>query len=69
MKIRILGDFAIVHAATSYTMPDGQDGRGRYTDCRAGQDGKWLAVSALVTRRGCPSFRGSPQRRTRNDVD
>src|SRR3954453_8568752 len=50
VKIRILGDFAIIHAATSYTMPDGQQARGRYTDCWARQNGKWLAVSAHVTR-------------------
>src|ERR1700751_3498095 len=50
VKIRILGDFALIHAATSYTMPDGQQAHGRYTDCWARQNGKWLAVSAHVTR-------------------
>ena len=50
VKIRILGDFAIIHARTSYTMPDGQEAHGRYTDCWARQDGKWLAVSAHVSR-------------------
>ena len=50
VKIRILGDFAIIHAATSYTMPDGKPANGRYTDCWARQNGKWLAVSAHVTR-------------------
>ena len=50
VKIRILGDFAIIHAATSYTLPDGQQAGGRYTDCWARQNGKWLAVSAHVTR-------------------
>ena len=50
VKIRILGDFAIIHAATSYTLPDGQQAKGRYTDCWAKQNGKWLAVSAHVTR-------------------
>ena len=50
VKIRILGDFAIIHAQTSYTMPDGQQAHGRYTDCWARQDGKWLAVSAHVSR-------------------
>jgi ketosteroid isomerase-like protein len=50
VKIRILGDFAIIHAATRYTTADGQEGRGRYTDCWAKQDGKWLAVSAHVSR-------------------
>src|SRR4029078_11561948 len=30
VKIRIMGDFAIIHAATSYTTPDGQQANGRY---------------------------------------
>jgi ketosteroid isomerase-like protein len=50
VKIRIMGDFAIIHAATSYTTPDGQQADGRYTDCWMKQNGKWLAVSAHVTR-------------------
>ena len=50
VKIRILGDFAIIHAATSYTTPDGQQAHGRYTDCWAKQNGRWLAVSAHVSR-------------------
>jgi hypothetical protein len=33
VKIRIMGGFAIIHAAFSYTTPDGQQGHGRYTDC------------------------------------
>jgi ketosteroid isomerase-like protein len=50
VKIRIMGNFAIIHAATSYTTPDGQQAHGRYTDCWAKQNGKWLAVSAHYTR-------------------
>ena len=50
VKIRVLGDFAIIHAATSYTTIDGQQANGRYTDCWAKQNGKWLAVSAHVSR-------------------
>ena len=50
VKIRIMGHFAIIHAATSYTTPDGQQAHGRYTDCWAKQNGKWLAVSAHYTR-------------------
>jgi ketosteroid isomerase-like protein len=48
--IRILGDVALIHARTSYTKPDGQEGGGRYTDVWARRDGRWLAVSAHVTR-------------------
>ena len=50
VKIRLLGDFAIIHARTSYTTPDGQQASGCYTDCWAKQNGKWLAVSAHVSR-------------------
>ncbi|MGN6115665.1 MAG: nuclear transport factor 2 family protein [Nitrobacter sp.] len=50
VKIRILGDFAIIHATTSYTTPDGKEAHGRYTDCWARQNGRWLAVSAHVSR-------------------
>src|SRR5262249_6546489 len=32
VKIRIMGDFAIIHAATSYTTPDGQQAHGRGDD-------------------------------------
>lgn len=48
--IRIIGDIAIIHARTSYVMPDGSAGGGRYTDVWAKIDGQWLAVSAHVTR-------------------
>lgn len=48
--IRIIGDVAIIHARTSYLMPDGSAGGGRYTDVWAKIDGQWLAVSAHVTR-------------------
>ena len=50
VRIRIMGDFAIIHGATSYTTPDGKQAAGRYTDCWARQDGRWLAVSAHVAR-------------------
>jgi ketosteroid isomerase-like protein len=50
VRIRVLGDFAIIHARTSYTTADGQQAHGRYTDCWARQNGRWLAVSAHVSR-------------------
>jgi ketosteroid isomerase-like protein len=50
LKIRVMGDFAIIHARTSYTTPDGKPASGRYTDCWARQNGRWLAVSAHVSR-------------------
>jgi len=48
--VRLLGDTAIIHARTSYTLPDGRAAAGRYTDVWARRDGRWLAVSAHVTR-------------------
>lgn len=50
VKIRVLGDFAIIHARTRYMTADGQQAYGRYTDCWARQNGRWLAVSAHVSR-------------------
>jgi ketosteroid isomerase-like protein len=50
VKIRIIGDVAIIHARTTYNMPDGRAASGRYTDVWARRQGRWLAVSAHVTR-------------------
>lgn len=50
VNVRIMGDFAIIHARTTYTAPDGRLGTGRYTDVWAKRNGTWLAVSAHVTR-------------------
>ena len=50
VKVRIICDAAIIHARTSYTTADGEQRNGRYTDVWALRDGKWLAVSAHVTR-------------------
>jgi ketosteroid isomerase-like protein len=50
VTVRIMGDFAIIHARTTYTRPAGDVGSGRYTDVWARRDGRWLAVAAHVTR-------------------
>lgn len=50
VKIRILGDVAIIHARTSYTTQSGETCHGRYTDVWARRGVRWLAVSAHVTR-------------------
>jgi ketosteroid isomerase-like protein len=50
VRVRIMGDIAIIHARTTYTKPDGQAGAGRYTDVWAHRKGRWLCVSAQVTR-------------------
>lgn len=50
VRVRIMGDIAIIHARTTYKKPDGRAGAGRYTDVWARQQGRWLCVSAHVTR-------------------
>ena len=50
VRIRILGDVAIIHARTRYTTASGDQRQGRYTDVWARRDGIWLAVCAHVTR-------------------
>jgi ketosteroid isomerase-like protein len=51
VNVRLMGDFAIIHARTSYTTADGAQSGGRYTDVWARRNGQWLAVSAHVTRK------------------
>ena len=48
--IRVMGDFAIIHARTTYTKADGKAGAGRYTDMWALRNGHWLCVAAHVMR-------------------
>ncbi len=50
VNIRILGNMAIIHARTTYDLPDGRPGSGRYTDVWVRRQGRWLAVAAHVTR-------------------
>jgi ketosteroid isomerase-like protein len=50
VKIRLFGDFAIIHAKTVYRKPDGKPGAGRYTDIWMRRDGRWRCVAAHVTR-------------------
>lgn len=51
VRIRLMGDIAVVHARTTFTLPGGTPGAGRYTDVWARRDGRWQAVAAHVTRR------------------
>jgi ketosteroid isomerase-like protein len=50
VRIRLLGEVAIIHARTMYTKADGLPGAGRYTDIWARRQGRWLCVAAHVTR-------------------
>src|SRR4029453_13892407 len=49
VNVRVLGDFALVHARTTFTT-DGRPGAGRYTDAWARRNGHWVAIAAHVTR-------------------
>jgi ketosteroid isomerase-like protein len=50
VRIRLLGDVAIIHARTTYGKPDGRPGAGRYTDVWQARQGRWVCVSANVSR-------------------
>jgi ketosteroid isomerase-like protein len=50
VDVRLLGDVAIVHGRTTFTLSDGRRASGRYTDVWARRQGRWLAVAAHVTR-------------------
>lgn len=50
VRIRILGEVAIIHGRTVYRKPDGQPAAGRYTDVWMRRDGRWVCVAADVTR-------------------
>ena len=52
VRIRLLGDFAIIHAHMTYKTADGKRREGRYTDDWARRDGKWVCVSANVIMEG-----------------
>ena len=49
-KIRVMGEVAIIHAATVYRDAAGALRHGRYTDVWRRDGDRWLAVSAHVTR-------------------
>jgi uncharacterized protein (TIGR02246 family) len=51
VNVRLFGDFAIVHARTTFVSREGTSGSGRYTDVWARRDGRWIAIAAHVTRR------------------
>jgi len=46
VRIRLLGDFAIIHGRFDSHSVDGKPRRGRFTDNWARRDGTWVAVSA-----------------------
>jgi ketosteroid isomerase-like protein len=50
VRIRILGEIAIIHARTTYRKPGGEAGAGRYTDVWMRSEERWLCVAAHVSR-------------------
>src|SRR6185436_5647497 len=46
VQIRLMGDFAIIHARTRFKTASCESGAARSTDVWAKQNGRWLAVSA-----------------------
>ena len=50
VRIRVIGDVAIIHGRTRFAVKDGRRGHGQYTDVWQKRQGKWRAVSAHVTR-------------------
>ena len=47
VRIRILGEVAIIHAGFRDRKLDGQAGAGRYTDIWARRQGRWLAALVI----------------------
>jgi ketosteroid isomerase-like protein len=52
VTIRLLGDFAIIHAHMTFRTADGVLRQGRYTDDWQRRDGKWACVAANVIAEG-----------------
>jgi ketosteroid isomerase-like protein len=50
VRVRVLGDVALIHATGVFTRPDGTTGVSRYTDVYAKREGIWKAVAAQITR-------------------
>ena len=46
VRIRILGDVALIHSGFRSLLADGRVQRGRYTDIWQLRDGRWLCVAA-----------------------
>jgi ketosteroid isomerase-like protein len=50
VNVRLLGEYAIIHARTTFLKTDGQPGASRYTDVWERRGGRWVCVSAQITR-------------------
>src|SRR5215467_9792617 len=52
VRIRLLGNFAIIHSHMTFRTKDGVLRQGRYTDDWQWRDGKWLCVAGNVIAEG-----------------
>jgi len=53
VEVRVFGDAAIVHARTTFALPDGRRGSGRYTDVwsrHVSPLSQWVVMAAHFTR-------------------
>jgi ketosteroid isomerase-like protein len=50
VRVRFVGELALVHAGFRWRKPDGQPGSGRYTDIYTPRNGRWVCVSAHFNR-------------------
>jgi ketosteroid isomerase-like protein len=50
VRVRFVGELALVHAGFKYIKADGQAGSGRYTDIYTQRQGRWWCVSAHFNR-------------------
>ena len=53
VEVRVFGDSAIVHARTTFSLPDGRRGYGRYTDTwtrHVSPVSQWVVMAAHFTR-------------------
>lgn len=53
VEVRVFGDSAIVHARTTFSLPDGRRGSGRYTDVwsrHVSRVSQWVVMAAHFTR-------------------
>jgi ketosteroid isomerase-like protein len=50
VRIRILGEVALIHAGFRARRPDGTIAKGRYTDIWARRGGRWLCIAAHFVR-------------------
>jgi ketosteroid isomerase-like protein len=58
-RVRVVGGLGIVDSGFRYTLPDGTEGAGHYTDVYALLDGRWQCVSAHFALRPAPPQTGA----------